>query len=282
MRELMIEEDWLKETGEDEDGFFIVNNAVGTNDDVEMHEGTTTASASGSHADSSFDPALILPESSMTAAARRPKRGGDKGANSTLTGTKGRNATSPASRGESHVSNDGAVAKPMAKKQAAKKAVKAIEKGMEAAKAKATVKETTEARKAKATITDTALDSTTPTTTTATSDELPYRLVKTKVCGIKTRNPHGNGVVDKYEYSGKGRGDKEGSYHSRASNMLCARCEGGLLDRRSVRDHFKNCVRKNGNPNGLYWFDHPSIKISEMEKFKETTVVKRRLGARSK
>jgi len=165
-----------------------------------MDEGTATASASGFRTDSSFDPALILPESSMTAAARRLKRGGNKGANSTLTAIKGRKASSPASRGESHVSEAGVFTKPQVKKQAAKKAVKAIEKSMEAANAKATV-------------TDTALDSTTVTTTAANSDELLYHLVNTEVCGIKTRNPHGNGVVDKYEYNGKGRGDKKGNYH---------------------------------------------------------------------
>ena len=32
--------------------------------------------------------------------------------------------------------------------------------------------------------------------------------------------------------------------------------------RKSVRTHFPKCVTKYGNPNGLSWWDHDTLKVS--------------------
>lgn len=44
--------------------------------------------------------------------------------------------------------------------------------------------------------------------------------------------------------------------------FLCVICSSGFTRRLHVKDHFKYCVARNGNPQGYYWFDSPSILAS--------------------
>lgn len=47
---------------------------------------------------------------------------------------------------------------------------------------------------------------------------------------------------------------------NRASNPFhCPICDSKFDRRHSVKTHFSSCVRKNGNPQGKFWLDHPSL-----------------------
>ncbi len=50
----------------------------------------------------------------------------------------------------------------------------------------------------------------------------------------------------------KNKGEKAG-FH-------CPRCNGQFTRARSVKDHFITCVGKYGNPQGLSWWDHPTLR----------------------
>ena len=40
----------------------------------------------------------------------------------------------------------------------------------------------------------------------------------------------------------------------------CPRCKSSFTREKTVKDHFPDCVSKHGNPQGLYFTDHPSMK----------------------
>ena len=40
----------------------------------------------------------------------------------------------------------------------------------------------------------------------------------------------------------------------------CPRCDKGFTRRTGVKDHFPNCIKMHGNPSGLRWDDHVSLK----------------------
>ena len=65
----------------------------------------------------------------------------------------------------------------------------------------------------------------------------------TEVCGVVSPAKGGNPTA---------AGGRQGSYR-------CPRCKGRFTRPRSVKDHFKKCVEKYGNPAGLRWFDHQTL-----------------------
>ena len=65
----------------------------------------------------------------------------------------------------------------------------------------------------------------------------------TEVCGVVSPAKGGNPTA---------AGGRQGSYR-------CPRCKGRFTRPRSVKDHFKKCVEKYGNPSGLRWFDHQTL-----------------------
>ena len=67
----------------------------------------------------------------------------------------------------------------------------------------------------------------------------------TSVCGKVTRE------ISKPPIA-RNKGQKAG-YH-------CPRCNGQFTRARSVKDHFIKCVEKHGNPQGLSWWDHPTLQ----------------------
>lgn len=50
--------------------------------------------------------------------------------------------------------------------------------------------------------------------------------------------------------------------HIETGKFHCPRCNGRYTMRKSVRTHFPKCVTKYGNPNGLSWWDHDTLKVS--------------------
>lgn len=49
---------------------------------------------------------------------------------------------------------------------------------------------------------------------------------------------------------------------NRANDTLqCPICESRFNRYRSVTTHFKSCAKKNGNPEGKFWLDHPSLSL---------------------
>ncbi len=67
----------------------------------------------------------------------------------------------------------------------------------------------------------------------------------TSVCGLVTRE------ISKPP-NAKNKGAKAG-FH-------CPRCNSQFTRPRSVKDHFITCVGKHGNPQGLSWWDHPTLQ----------------------
>lgn len=43
----------------------------------------------------------------------------------------------------------------------------------------------------------------------------------------------------------------------------CPRCKSNFTREKSVKDHFPDCISKHGNPEGLFFTDHPSMKQEE-------------------
>lgn len=48
------------------------------------------------------------------------------------------------------------------------------------------------------------------------------------------------------------------------SRYGCPRCNGRFTRARTVKDHFIRCVRDYGNPKGVCWYDHPTLKGSKL------------------
>ncbi len=51
----------------------------------------------------------------------------------------------------------------------------------------------------------------------------------------------------------------------------CPRCGGSSERKNSIKRHFPSCIRKNGNPDRLHWFDHESIGPTDMPPLREQT-----------
>ncbi len=69
--------------------------------------------------------------------------------------------------------------------------------------------------------------------------------VYTSMCGLVTRKIFKSPIA-------KNKGPKAG-FH-------CPRCNGQFTRARSVKDHFIKCVGKYGSPQGLSWWDHPTLR----------------------
>ncbi|KAK4695448.1 hypothetical protein P7C71_g2306, partial [Lecanoromycetidae sp. Uapishka_2] len=90
----------------------------------------------------------------------------------------------------------------------------------------------------------------------------PWRPVITTACGKTTPAKHSGDEMIRYVCANKGRKDeKTGTYKERKRTAACCLCLGWFLDKRAVYHHFKRCCEMNGNPNGLYWYQHDSLQV---------------------
>ena len=56
--------------------------------------------------------------------------------------------------------------------------------------------------------------------------------------------------------------------------FCCPRCLGQFTRPRTVKDHFRTCATKHGNPRGLRWFDHPTLIRSQNHVVKKMTTIR--------
>ncbi|KAI4121724.1 MAG: hypothetical protein LQ347_006763, partial [Umbilicaria vellea] len=65
--------------------------------------------------------------------------------------------------------------------------------------------------------------------------------------------------------------------HNNAQDTLqCPICESRFDRYRSVTTHFKTCVERNGNPEGKFWLDHPSLSRWRGPRFDQGLYMKNR------
>jgi len=89
----------------------------------------------------------------------------------------------------------------------------------------------------------------------------PFCTKLTKACGIPAPNPNKGRIIAAPRF-GKGvRSSKKPAEgpKPKAMNMGCGICDEYFLDHRALFSHFPGCCHRNGNPNGISWWDHLSI-----------------------